>query len=148
MQIAFYHLERAPVSEVLPKLLEKALQAGLRVVVRVGSENAVEEIDQLLWTYDPGSFLPHGTDKQDHQDAQPVLITYKGAAVNGAQCVAILDANVPEDLGIFERCLYIFDGRDEAAVNQARAHWKDFQAQGLDVTYWQQGDQGGWQKKA
>lgn len=148
MQIGFYHLERAPVSEVLPKLLEKASSAGLRVLVRVGSEKAVEEIDQLLWTYDPGSFLPHGTDEQNHQDAQPVLITHKGDALNGAQCVAVLDANIPEDLSAFERCLYIFDGRDAAAVTQARAHWKDFQAQGHDVTYWQQTDQGGWQKKA
>lgn len=148
MQIAFYHLERAPVTEVLPKLLEKALGAGLRTLVHVRDEKMMEEIDQSLWTYDPGSFLPHGTQSQGHVADQPILVSFDGQNQNAANCAAVLDGQVPADMNVFDRCLYIFDGQDASAVEKARAHWKKFKAQDHDVTYWQQGPTGGWQKMA
>jgi len=148
MQIAFYHLERAPVTEVLPKLLEKALAAGLRTLVHVRDDKMMEEIDQSLWTYDPGSFLPHGTQSQGHVAEQPILVSFDGRNENASTCAAVLDGQVPADMNAFERCLYIFDGQDTSAVEKARAHWKEFKAHGHDVTYWQQGPTGGWQKMA
>jgi DNA polymerase III subunit chi len=42
----------------------------------------------------------------------------------------------------------VFDGRDEAAVSQARAAWQSAKEQGLSVSYWQQDAGGRWQQKA
>jgi len=36
-QIGFYHLTRLPLEQALPRLLEKAQGAGLKVVVMAGS---------------------------------------------------------------------------------------------------------------
>jgi len=44
----------------------------------------------------------------------------------------------------FARCVDMFDGRDEAAVQAARQRWKDGKAAGHTTTYWQQGERGGW----
>jgi DNA polymerase IIIc chi subunit len=33
-------------------------------------------------------------------------------------------------------------------VAQARSHWSKIKAQGLGVSYWQQGAERGWEKKA
>jgi DNA polymerase III subunit chi len=41
----------------------------------------------------------------------------------------------------------VFDGRDDAAVSQARAAWQSAKAQGFSVSYWQQDTQGGWRQK-
>ena len=37
--------------------------------------------------------------------------------------------------------------QDEAAVAAARAQWQDCKARGHQVTYWQQNEAGGWDKK-
>jgi DNA polymerase-3 subunit chi len=42
----------------------------------------------------------------------------------------------------------MFDGNDYEAVTSARARWKTYKAAGHDLTYWQQTDRGGWEKKA
>ena len=42
----------------------------------------------------------------------------------------------------------LFDGRDDAAVAQARATWKLVKTAGFDATYWQQSAAGRWEKKA
>ena len=41
----------------------------------------------------------------------------------------------------------MFDGNDEAAVGAARARWRDYDAAGHALTYWQQTESGGWEKK-
>ncbi len=40
------------------RLLRKAWRAGHRVVV-TGDVRALARLDQLLWTFDPGEFIPH-----------------------------------------------------------------------------------------
>ena len=48
----------------------------------------------------------------------------------------------------FNRCLDLFDGNDELAVAAARERWKAAKAGGHQLTYWQQTERGGWEKRA
>ena len=57
--IRFYHLQNQPAELALPALLNKALQAG-GIAVRVPDARMAAQLDDHLWTYDAGSFLPHG----------------------------------------------------------------------------------------
>jgi len=52
-----------------------------------------------------------------------------------------------EDMASFTRCVDLFDGNDPAAVEAARERWRQAQAAGHNLTYWQQ-TQAGWEKKA
>jgi DNA polymerase-3 subunit chi len=51
------------------------------------------------------------------------------------------------DLEGFERCAVLFDGNDEAALAAARAQWAGLKDAGHDLTYWQQTDEGRWEKR-
>lgn len=146
-QVSFYHLERQGVEAALPRLLEKVLSAGHKVAVFLG-EARIKELDEALWTYDPASFLPHGAEGGANADLQPIYLTSSHDVPNGADVLVMLDASVPSDLSPFARCLYMFDAREEGATQQARVDWKTFKDAGHDVTYWQQSEQGRWEKKA
>ena len=79
-EVVFYHLQRQPLEQVLPDLLERSLERGWRVVVQASSDERVEALDAHLWTYRDDNFLPHGTargsrcrraaDPADHRGAQ------------------------------------------------------------------------------
>ena len=56
-EVWFYHLERATLERVLPDLLEKTLGRGWRAIVRAGSEERLDYINNHLWTYNPNGFL-------------------------------------------------------------------------------------------
>ena len=73
--IQFYHLITTPLERALPKLLEKAVAGGYKVLLVTSSDEQVEHLNQMLWTYDPGSFLPHGSVKNGNVEKQPILIT-------------------------------------------------------------------------
>ena len=53
-----------------------------------------------------------------------------------------------DDASPYARVVYVFDGRDEAAVAQARAEWQKAKTHGFSVSYWQQDSEGRWQQKA
>jgi len=146
-EVWFYHLERATLDQVLPELLEKTLARGWRALVRSSDPARVEYLDSWLWAYRDDSFLPHGPGGEAGAARQPILLTTTGDNANGAQALFIVDDAEPGDLSPYERCVLIFDGRDEAAVTAARRRWSVFKAAGHPVTYWKQGESRGWEKQ-
>ena len=60
----------------------------------------------------------------------------------------LTDGAQSDKMATYERCFELFDGRDEDAVARARQQWKAYRDAGHTVSYWQQTDRGGWEKKA
>jgi DNA polymerase-3 subunit chi len=147
-EVLFYHLERRPLEAVLPTLLEKCLERGWKAVVQGSSPERLQAIDGVLWTYREDSFLPHGTVSDGDPAFQPIYLTIDIDNLNEADVRFMIDGADPPDLSGYQRAIFIFDGRNEDAVVQARAHWKEASGQGHEVTYWQQNDAGRWERKA
>jgi DNA polymerase-3 subunit chi len=146
-EVWFYHLERTSLDQALPELLEKTLAKGWRALVRTGVQDRVEHLDGWLWSWREDSFLPHATAQDPEPERQPVLLTTAQDNPNAAQALFLLDGAEGGDLKGVERCILMFDGRDEAAVAEARGRWKAFAAAGHPVSYWKQGERG-WEKAA
>jgi very-short-patch-repair endonuclease/DNA polymerase IIIc chi subunit len=72
--IQFYHLLSTPLERALPKLLEKAFAGGFKTLLVADSDEHIEQLNQLLWTYDPNSFLPHGSVADGQAERQPILL--------------------------------------------------------------------------
>jgi DNA polymerase III subunit chi len=147
-QIGFYHLMRLPLEQALPRLLDKALAAGFRAVVLAGSAERVEALNDRLWTYEPESWLPHGSATDGEAALQPIWLTHLDENPNGATILVMCDGSASERVGDFQRCLDLFDGNDPEAVEKARERWKRWKAEGHDLIYYQQGESGGWVEKS
>lgn len=147
-EVLFYHLEHQPLERVLPALVERTLARGWRAVVQAGSEERVDALDTLLWTYAEESFLPHGTRKDGNPALQPVYLTADDTNPNGATVRFLVDGAEIGALDGYERIVYLFDGHDAAAVERARAQWRTAKAAGCMATYWQQSPEGRWEKRA
>ena len=144
--VGFYQLAAKPLATVLPKLLEKAVAAGHRVVVRSADAAQLAGLDAALWSYKAASFLPHAVDG-DAAAVQPILLTGGDDAPNGADLAAVVDGRLPGDLTAYRRVLYLFDGGDEDALALARRHWKALKGRdGVTPVYWQEGATGRWEK--
>ncbi len=148
VEVSFYHLQAEPLERALPRLLEKVHERGMRALIRFKNITLLEQLDQALWTFKPGSFLPHGRAAEEGASLQPVLLALEDEDnANQSTVLVLLEDSDAPDLADYDRCLYMFDGNDNNLLNAARTRWKQLKAEGVDVTYWQQGE-GGWQKKA
>ncbi len=144
--IRFYHLQMLPLERALPKLVAKVLASGARAVIKLGSDERVAQIDAALWTYDPNSFLPHGTARDGRPQDQPVWITTEDENPNAADVLILADGATSEHVAEFGKCLEVFDGNDANAVSQARERWRAYKAAPHRLTYWQQDADGRWQQ--
>ena len=142
-EIGFYHLLRSPLESALPKLLQKVLDSGARAVVMAGSPERVESLTTLLWTFNPNSFLPHGSARDGKPEQQPIWLTERDENPNGAQALFLihgaLTARADPACAVVCR---LFDGADSTAVAAARGAWSTDKATGLLLTYWRQTERG------
>lgn len=146
-EIRFYHLQNQTIEQGLPALLSKIQEIGKRALVKVPDRSYMDTLDKVLWEFDPASFLPHDKDGSKHPEEQAVFLTLSEDNPNSAEMLVLIDAVQFQDIMPFDRCLYMFDGRNEATVEQARGDWKKYKDAGVPMSYWQQGERGGWEKK-
>lgn len=154
-EVWFYHLVRQTLDRALPALLEKAAARGLRIVVQVGAAERAEALNAALWTYSEDSFLPHGTARDGDAELQPVYLTAGDENPNGATMRIFAEGARASDAAAraaaaqeYDRLILMFDGNDEDAVADARAQWRSLKDAGFALSYWQQNENGGWEKKA
>jgi DNA polymerase-3 subunit chi len=146
-EIRFYHLEQRRVDQALPSLLEASLEDGQRVLVRASSDEMVAALNELLWTYDDASFLPHGAAGDGDPMTQPIFLTSELGNPNGAtMLVKLSGAESAGSDDAFDLVAILFEGRDETALAHARSEWRQLKDEGRAISYWRESDEGAWER--
>ncbi len=59
------------------RLAEKAWKLGNTVFIRTENEQQAQQLDNLMWTYSDGSFLPHTMENNTQKSEAPIIIGSK-----------------------------------------------------------------------
>lgn len=145
-EISFYHLRHTPLEKALPKLMEKIYASKKRAIILAANEQAVEALNQLLWSYSTKTFIPHGSHQDGFIEEQPIFLTHREENPNDATLLVVTDGRTPTSLKQFERCFDLFDGTQPESLQAARNRWKQYKTEGFPLTYWQQTEKGGWEQ--
>lgn len=146
--VLFYHLTESKLEDALPPLIDKSVERGWQVAVQMRDPSRRDVLDTHLWTYREDSFLPHGTDESEMADRQPVLLTISADNVNNAAVRFFVEGAEATNVASYQRVVLMFDGYDQEQLESARAQWKRLKSEGHNLTYWQQSQDGRWEKKA
>jgi DNA polymerase-3 subunit chi len=144
-EIRFYHMEQSTLDQALPAITSKALQSGKPILIKGPDKKEVKRLDDLLWSFHPQSFLPHGT---DNGDQQPVFLTPDDDNANNSKILILTHGCTFDDVSQFDLVCEMLDGRVDTQIIDARKRWKVYKDDGHDLTYWQQDENGKWDKKA
>ncbi len=116
------------------KLIEKAYRLKQFCYVYTESEQQSQQLDNQLWTFRPGSFIPH----QIYHDKIPdyektILIGTQSAPKKWQKLIINLASACPEDLNHTDRVLEILDNNDE--IKQAgRYRFRQYSQAGFNTT--------------
>ena len=145
MQVDFYHLT-SPLDRVLPRIAERVVATGGRLLIVAEPEVQRTTLDRLLWSYAPESFLPHAQAGAGDDSVQPILIAAEITPANAARNVAIVDGQWRDDALTFDRAFHFFD---DEAIREARLAWKAVaDREGVERRYWKQSESGKWEQAA
>lgn len=111
------------------RLAEKAYAMGHRVYIHSSSDEQVKRLDDLLWTFAAGSFVPHERSAKADQDGTPVLLGTQPAPDWHTDVLINLAEEVPSYFGRFERLAEVVSS-DDAARAHARERYRYYRDRG------------------
>jgi len=131
-QVDFYVLANPDQSaeRLACKLAMMAWEQGHRVAIMTADERDAESLDEFMWDYPPGRFLPHSRGKAESES--PVSIEVHTAEIPAGRDVVVnlADSAVPEPAR-FKRLLEIVPGAEQKRL-ASRQKFREYRSLGLD----------------
>ncbi len=112
------------------RLADKAFRHGHRVYIHTASAEHASEIDELLWSFRPSSFIPHGL--QDAPDSDRVAIGWGSDPGEAHNFMINLKLEVPGFVGRVERVAEVVV-QDPAIRDPLRQSWKYYKDRGYPI---------------
>lgn len=132
-RVDFYVLERADEQARLTfacRLAEKAYRLNHSVYLHTPNRAEAERLDQLLWTFRDGSFVPHALvgDAEDTADS-PIMIGNASDGVEPRDLLINLDDNIPGFAADFPRVAEVVT-KDEDCRRLSRKRFVEYRDNG------------------
>jgi len=132
-QVDFYVLSKAEKSSahLACHLALKAWEEGHRVMVHVADENEAQTLDECMWEFPAGRFLPHSRSAPDLET--PVSIGLQGTEIPTGRDVLINMSDQPvSDVGSLRRLLEIVPGTESKRL-ASRQKFRAYRDMGLEA---------------
>ena len=113
------------------RLVAKAYGQQRRVFVHAADEDTARAVDEALWTFQQGSFLPHERGTDPEATPAPILIGGEPRGETGDVLVN-LGEEVPLFFSRFRRVVEVVDG-GEAGRTAARRRYRFYRERGYPL---------------
>ena len=115
------------------RLAEKAYRLNNKVHIQVADQQSAAQLDELLWTFRDGSFVPHEVlDTPAGKPASPVTIGSNTLPDADCDLLINLTNSVPEASSAFPRVAEIVTSDDESK-NRSRQHFVEYRNAGHNL---------------
>ena len=132
-----FYLQQAPATASLDtlvcRLVDKVFGQGHQVYILTPDRETATRIDQLLWTYSPGSFVPHALYNIElSSPTPPVLIGPQEPPAAWQDILVTLSPEIPSYFSRFERVAE-FVTANEDAKQGARERFRFYRDRGYPL---------------
>jgi len=95
------------------RLADKAYRSGRQIYIHTESPQEAKIVDDMLWTFRAGSFIPHSIEGDADTGDEPVVIGRGDEPRENNDVLINLAREVPEFFSRFERVAEIVDSASE-----------------------------------
>lgn len=131
-RVDFYILKAGAQDQLACKLAEKAYHLGHRIYIHTASPGQTQHLDELLWTFREGSFLPHESYHTGQAAESPILIGNDAAPEVDSEILINLAPEVPLFFSRFLRVAEVV-GSDETARQLGRQRFRFYRDRGYPL---------------
>lgn len=134
-EVDFYILkDKAPQAgmQFACRLAEKIFKDGHQVYINTTSGQQLKQLDDLLWTFRQGSFLPHAVCTGNEPEAAPILLGHAIEPDGPSDVLVNLAEDIPAFFSRFSRVTELVSG-DDTQREMARTRYKFYKDRGYTV---------------
>ena len=111
------------------RLTDKAYKLGHKVYIHTESAQQSRELDDMLWTFQQNSFVPHGHHEPDQAAPPPVQLGHDSEPDASHQVLINLAPEVPLFFSRFERVAELVN-KDNTVRQQGRNRYSFYKQRG------------------
>ena len=115
---------------VAARLVDKAFQRGHRVFINATDEAQASELNELLWSFRPASFLPHGLHEQEHSET--IAIGWGQEPNNHNDLLINLQLEIPSFFSRFARVAEVVT-QEPDSLAALRKSWTFYKERGYQL---------------
>ena len=135
-RVDFYVLERADERAryaLACKLAEKAYRLKHTVYIHAKSQEDANHLNELLWTFRDGSFVPHGLiDAEDDTATSPVIIGCRVDGVEARDVLINLCDEIPDFADTFPRVAELVTAEENCRL-MSRKRFAEYRDRGHEL---------------
>ncbi len=132
-RVDFYLLKEAGVESRYSfacRLAEKAYRLNNTVHIHMVSQSDVDRVDELLWTFRDGSFVPHESLQNSASEGRsPVTLACGTAAIEACDLLINLSDEIPEFAEAFPRVAELVSS-DDTCKQESRKRFTAYRDKG------------------
>ena len=131
--VGFYVVQAAGEEQrlqVAARLTDKAFGRGHRVFINAANENQARQLDALLWSFRPASFLPHALQGEEH--AEQIAIGWGQDPGDHNDLLINLQLDIPAFFSRFQRVAEVVT-QDDDSITAQRKSWKFYKDRGYEL---------------
>jgi DNA polymerase-3 subunit chi len=132
-RVGFYVVQAADQGQrlqVAARLADKAFQQGHRIFINAADETQARTLDELLWSFRPASFVPHGLHGQEHSDT--IAIGWGQEPQDHNDLLINLQLDIPPFFSRFQRVAEVVT-QDPDSLQALRKSWKFYKERGYQL---------------
>lgn len=132
-RVGFYVIQNNDVAQrlqVAARLTEKAYAQGMKVYINSADETQARALDDLLWSFRPASFLPHGMVGEAH--AEKIAIGWGQEPLDHDDLLINLQLTIPPFFARFHRVAEVVT-QDPESLSALRASWTYYKNRGYEL---------------
>jgi DNA polymerase-3 subunit chi len=132
-RVGFYVVQAADQGQrlhVAARLADKAFQQGHRIFINAADETQARTLDELLWSFRPASFVPHGLHGQEHSDT--IAIGWGQEPQDHNDLLINLQLDIPSFFSRFQRVAEVVT-QDPDSLQALRKSWKFYKERGYQL---------------
>lgn len=114
------------------RLAEKAYRLDNKVYIHASSRSDAEKMDELLWTFRDGSFVPHHVIGTTRDTDAPVTIGFEATDASQGDLLINLCDDIPSSAGSFPRIAELVSS-DQECKQTSRKRFAVYRDQGHTI---------------
>jgi DNA polymerase-3 subunit chi len=143
MEVTVYQLHTQTFGKAFPRLVETIVSKGMRCIIYCYNLESLKQCDNLLWSYDQLSFLPHQTKGDKSLVEQSIYLTDQ-VTDNPYGATVLVFYNSTGELPItkrYSRTIHMLSPEEVTSAESLMIHYK---RQGLACNLLIQQSTGSW----
>ena len=115
-------------------VLKKAQRLGMKAAVFFDNENDMDQLDNLLWTFEPSSFIPHAIARTAGATGNAYLLSDNPEHIGSGDLLVLLTHNVPPAIhDLMQRFPKVIDivPKEDPGLTEGRRRFVAYKRHGI-----------------